>query len=192
MAEKRPLLALTLWPEWAWAFALHPPERAKRIENRDWRAPDHAIGGYLAVHAGRHIGGRPGRPALGEGLLAVQSMASRAGWGTELRDAPEGRRLIVEGYGERFRLSPTSVLTSAIVGVGRLVACVNLADEPQALARLPAGVEPGWGVPGAWWWVLEDYMLLPEPVACPGRQGLWRVEGEPLQQVRDQWRRRAA
>ena len=51
---KPPLLALTLWPEWAYAIT----HLGKDVENRDWeRLPTWLTGRYLAIHAGAHIGG---------------------------------------------------------------------------------------------------------------------------------------
>lgn len=67
----RPLRALTLWPEWAWA--IHALD--KRVENRTWRIP---VGWYV-LHAGRNIGGRPGETARADGLHGLAMMASRSG-----------------------------------------------------------------------------------------------------------------
>ena len=65
--------ALTLWPEWA-ALIAHG---LKPVENRGWKLPE---GERIAIHAGAHIGGRKGRPALEEADNAVYWTALAAGW----------------------------------------------------------------------------------------------------------------
>ncbi len=47
------LYALTLWRPWDWAILQAPPEKAKRVENRDWPPPRWLIGKYIALHAGK-------------------------------------------------------------------------------------------------------------------------------------------
>lgn len=66
------LPALTLWPEWAWAIC----NLDKRVENRTWTPGNRLpIGSTLAIHAGKHIGGKPGPGALEDGLDGLLSMA---------------------------------------------------------------------------------------------------------------------
>ncbi len=47
------LYALTLWRPWDWAILHAPPEKAKRVENRDWPPPRWLVGKYIALHAGK-------------------------------------------------------------------------------------------------------------------------------------------
>lgn len=153
------MMALTLWPEWATAVA----HLGKRCENRDWKPPSYAIGARIAIHAGKFIGGRPGRPAAAEGMDAV--------W----RNAPDevGTLGLITHHGEpAFALGGRTipVVTSAIVATVRLVG----ADLEE---RTP------WDVPGAWHWRLEDVRTLAEPVACRGAQGLWEVPRDIVERV---------
>lgn len=106
---KPPLLALTLWPEWAYAIT----HLGKDVENRDWeRLPTWLTGRYLAIHAGAHIGGRAAKVATKEGLDAVAFMARRAGLDV--------------------RVSPSKVVTSAIVAVVK-VGKVGQVESPWAV-----------------------------------------------------------
>lgn len=66
---------ITLHPEWAWAFHL-----GKDVENRTWRPPPSLTGRWLAIRAGAHVGGRPGRPSAVSGFENVAYMARRAHW----------------------------------------------------------------------------------------------------------------
>lgn len=132
------MLALTLWPEWAWAIC----HAGKRVENRAWhpgkRLP---VGSRLAIHAGKHIGGRPGQTARDEGLDALFDMGFGSlsfGWEPEVVACPR----------------------SAIVAV----ATVEGFDQEQRTQ---------WDVPGCWHWRLSGVLVLAEPVACRGAQGLW-------------------
>lgn len=46
-------LALTLWPEWAYAVA----HLGKDVENRSWPPPQTVIRKRIAIHGGASIGG---------------------------------------------------------------------------------------------------------------------------------------
>lgn len=139
------LLALTLWPEWAFALA----HLGKDSENRGWAPPASIIGKRIAIHAGRHIGGRPGLPARNEGFRAV-ALALRACGGVE--------RDVTRWW---LQQPPTSaiVCTAVVTGWDR--------DD-----------RTGWDVPGQCHWRLADVQVLPEPVPCRGAQGLWRVPAD--------------
>lgn len=143
-----PLRALTLWPEWAWA--IHALD--KRVENRSWRIPR----GWVAIHAGAHLGGRPGVPALLEAMRALATMSLRAGWQVSER---EGFALHKRG---RAVCVPTVATwtTRAILGLAHFD------------GTLPRG---GWSVPGAMANHIDDYIPLPDPLPCGGAQGLWSV-----------------
>jgi len=64
-----PLKALTLWPEWAWAIV----HLGKRVENRTWK-PFLPVGTTFAIHAGKHLGGKPGAASAREAEDDVFSM----------------------------------------------------------------------------------------------------------------------
>lgn len=159
--------ALTLWPEWSWAIC--DPVCRKDRENRDWEPPPSLVGDWLAIHAGKYIGGRPGDSATVEGL-------------TDLRQTAE---CIAEERGESWQLPCYSeliprIVTSAVVAVVRV-------------AGVEHGPENGWytGQPG-FGWVLDRLKVLPKPVPCKGAQGLWWLPDEVLRQVREQLGNRSA
>jgi hypothetical protein len=58
---------------------------------------------------------------------------------------------------------------TGIVGVARVTGAVVKSESP-------------WFV-GKYGWVLEDVRAFQKPIACPGAQGLWKVEGKPLEQL---------
>lgn len=145
--------ALTLWPEWAYAIC----HLGKRVENRGWTPTGASLpGGRLLIHAGKHVGGRPGAHARYEGQLAVAEMWEREHPGEKLS-------------GGRFR-AIGECPTSAIVAAVRVVD----ADSEQ---------RTGWDVPGQWHWRLADVVVLPEPVPCRGAQGLWTVPEDVHERV---------
>ena len=145
--------ALTLWPEWAWA--IHHLD--KRVENRTWALP---VGEWFALHAGRHIGGRPGPRAEEEAWHAIHYMASQAGWARSFDGSGRLRRHGVEAvYGT------AKVHTSAILGVFRVIR-----TEPPNRGDLR-----GWRVPEQVGNVFE-YRPFPAPIlGVKGAQGLWTL-----------------
>ena len=157
-----PMLALTLWPEWAWAIA----HFGKDIENRTWPPPARILGKRLAVHAGKHIGGKPGDNALLEGLTKLREMA-------ECVADERGDRRRAGGLPMYSDLLP-QITTSAIVAVVKVTGDIR-------------GTEAGWynGLPN-YGWKLTDLITLPKPVPCKGAQGLWELPPDVLAKVREQ------
>jgi hypothetical protein len=81
----RPLRALTLWPEWAWAITA----LGKDCENRD-RKPSRAVlspGDWLAIHAGAVMGG--GVPSRKADEAALQKVADAYRFAAGFRPLPE-------------------------------------------------------------------------------------------------------
>lgn len=167
-----PILALTIWPEWAWAIC----HLDKRVENRGERFArqiDRRVGdGWLAIHAGKSIMGRPGLPSMREGLGYVEYMAREAGWRCIAEDYDAGRYRLVRDPGEDVLLTPERVVTSAIV----------------ALAQISDVLEPGsrapWKVPDSAALALSPMLILPEPIACKGKQGLWTPPHDVQERLR--------
>ena len=176
MADYTP--ALTLWPEWAWAIDL-PHPLAKRVECRGYTLP---IGVWIYLHAGKHIGGRPGFVALESGLSAVTDTAYAAGLdvsyaaghaeGGYIRVAtfvaPYGACLaspVLEQYSRR------PIVTSAILGRFRVSHAI-----PPGLTEICDGVRC-WKVLDSYGNVFQ-YQRLNQPVPCKGAQGLWRLPVE--------------
>ena len=147
-------LALTLWPEWAWAIC----NLGKDVENRDWKRDD-MIGQWLCIHAGKHIGGRPGRTAELEGWDSLACVAGLVG--KDLADYTESDSAIRPAV-------------SAIVAVCKVGGFLH-------------GPPVGWymGAPG-YGWQLRDVRALARPVPCKGAQGLWPLPPDVLAAVREQ------
>lgn len=174
----RPLLALTLWPEWAWAITTLD----KRIENRTWtpRAGQLRPGEWFAIHAGAHVGGRPGRPADKEGLFAVANMAERARWHVKVGvGALKGPGISVhrQSDGDSHLIAASQIPTSRVV----------------ALARY-GGVRPsssGWAVPGARHWHLDEVIPLADTPRMGGVQGLWPLPAAHARELLEMVRKAA-
>lgn len=149
--------ALTLWPEWAWA--IHTLD--KRVENRTWAIPR---GEWFALHAGKHIGGRPGEAARLDGLNAVVHMGRRAGWACIVDRAG------VNTQTRTFTVSADAIARSCLLGHFRVT------DYDRS------GL--GWAVPGQIGNVLE-YVPFAEPVPCKGAQGLWRVPEDVMAKIKE-------
>lgn len=143
--------ALTLWPEWAWAVA----HLGKDVENRGWAPPFYILGQRIAIHAGRHVGGKSGAAAYRAGTDCVRAAAMAAG----LDPSP-----LADWLNEMHR--DLCAATSAVVAVARVE--YSLGISPPSL----------WAEPGQRHWRLGDVVTLPRPVPCRGAQGLWIVPRE--------------
>ena len=147
------ILALTLHPEWAWAIT-HLGKDAENRSERFCRQIDRRVGdGWLAIHAGVK------RPA---DFAAVAAMY-------------DGQVDAFPGDADDPSADPGWLFG------GRSGVFITDADLPRgaivALAKISDVLEPGAGAP---WKVLDSAALalspvvvLPEPIACKGKQGLW-------------------
>lgn len=197
--ERDRLMAITLWPEWAWAIDL-PSTLAKRVENRDWAPPGRYLAPHralLAIHAGAHIGGRKGLPARREGLLSVAMMARCAGL---IASTPaRGKAQFIPGLHGQARdldlelydvldhgtvsTARRPVVTSAIIGIARLTHVIPPGEEERNRDLRETGGVYGWKVPDLHGWVF-DYCPLTEPVPhARGEQGLWRVSDDQVRRI---------
>lgn len=175
MSER--LLALSLHGIWPWAIV----NLYKRVENRSPRFAAQVVNrvgdGWLALHATRNVGNRPGKPATREAVEAVSRMATlTAGWAVTPGErcalrCPEGAP--EPGTEARFsrgdlsvRLRAADVQTSAIVAVCRVGRV------------LPPGEAAPWKVIESAAVELLDVRPLTEPVPCKGTQGLWRLPAD--------------
>ena len=158
----RPILALTLWPEWAWAIC----NLTKRVENRS-RGPDKRLkpGDWFAIHAGAHLGGRKGKPAHYEALTSLQVMAERAEYHTEIRAGA----LHVGSKGTRIkdhRLDIPGACRRHIVALARYQ--YSGENNPSR-----------WATTGAVSWQLGARIIrVPRSIRLSGKQGLWVVPEE--------------
>lgn len=79
---------------------------------------------------------------------------------------------------------PTDPTTGAIVAVTSLDrVCSVTVNSPGVLCR--CGL---WSAAGQYHWLLGDVRALPEPVACPGRLGLWHPDDDIIDAVMRQVR----
>ena len=175
--------ALTLWPEWAWAIDL-PHQLAKRVENRSWALP---VGQWICLHAGKHIGGRPGRLAMEDGLESVAMMAYAAGMTcTTTLGYSSGGAIVVGGFAHTFGdmddrkaadgITRRPIVTSAILGMFRVLRVLS-----PYVSENTDGVR-GWKVPDAYGNVFE-YRRLNQPIPCKGAQGLWKLPEEAEMEI---------
>lgn len=180
--------ALTIHQPYAWAVAAgHKP-----VENRTWRPPLEAVGKLIGIHAG---------------LANIRKSTEAVAYWPKEAPFP-----FVPG-------GPT-LTYGALIGVARLVGIVarkgpwdSRAERSLAFVhgkgsiytslptRLAERIRPWWR--GPWGWLLEEAVLLPEPIPMRGQQGLWRipaemflmVSGRPAQQfdprtwALEQWRK---
>lgn len=162
------MLALTLWPEWAWAIC----HLDKRVENRGWRPPERMIGERFAIHAGAHVGGRPltrGTAGYNRALRAIDAvarLADLAGWVVEdQQHAWDFRR-----HGEPREAARSLCFQGRAQLVRSALVCtVRLAgvDREQRTA---------WDIEGAWHWRLDEVRPVAPPIPWPrGQLGLWPV-----------------
>ena len=167
--------AITLWPEWVWAIF----HLGKGVENRTWAPPRKLMGQRIALHAGAHVGGRPGRVATEAGLRGVGFMATHEGLGWMLRDKMDymlftfvshNSRGIVSGelcmdLGREDRDLPPGnrpLIRKAIVGTA-------------VLKKVEIGDRVPWGVPGMYHWYLSDLLAFPNPISARGKQRFWAL-----------------
>ena len=157
------LRALTLWPEWAWAVC----HLGKDVENRSpgmARVVRNTVGdGWLAIHAGKHIGGRPSLRGSDGAWQAFAHCAAPAGWQIQ----GQGADGYLHAHGKLgSRAAP--LYRAAIVAVAR----VSFPPPPSL-----------WANSGLAQIGLYDVRTLPSPVPCSGKQGLWTVPADLSERV---------
>ena len=166
--------ALTLWPEWLLAIC----KLDKRVENRPRPPFAGLVGTRIALHAGKHVGGRAA--GFNEGMSAFIETAQHAGWMVEiLEDRPgdAGVFSFIKGPASsptRVVVDiPDSIVTSAIVATAK----IGGYHKPTANPTIPwqAGSNMGDPESYSYAWILEDVEVLDRPIACPGAQGVWTL-----------------
>ena len=159
------MLALTLWPEWAFAIV----HLGKRVENRTWKAPRQHWGKRFAIHAGAHVGGRPGKRARDEGIEALQETAFGLNFAIDLHRSSGSMEVAPMLTVGRVFQRPTDapfqrlvepITLSAVVATARLGGCYRHSQDP-------------WSAEGQWQWLLQDVEVLAQPIKCVGNRGLW-------------------
>ena len=166
--------ALTLWPEWLLAICLLD----KRVENRPRPPFAGLIGTRIALHAGKHVGGRAA--GFNDGMSAFIETAQHAGWLVQL---------VADGAGDDGVLSfvkgpahdptrilvaiPADITTSAIVATAK----IGGFHRPTQAPTIPWQASSNMGDPASYSyaWILEDVEVLPKSIVCPGMQGVWTL-----------------
>lgn len=122
----------------------------KRVENRPWWRKT-ALGQTIAFHAGKVYDTEGADYCAASGFVCPPPARS-----------PQG-----------------------IVGTARVVGCVQLVRGGLVLEAesRPLDFDAWFGPQRAWLfgpygWLFEDVRALPEPIACKGAQGLWRVSDD--------------
>lgn len=164
IAEAGTDIALTLWPEWAWAVT----HLDKDVENRgyDLLKADSRLrrtNGRMFIHAGASIGG----PAAGvrdrrAALDGVLHTARAAGW---VLDAAGGAYVLRKGE-RAVPWQPEEITRGALVSV------VTVTGSIQGRIISP------WQNPAEWANRLADITRLEKPIPCKGLQRIWSVRDQ--------------
>jgi hypothetical protein len=161
------LFAITLAQPWPWAVC----GLGKRLENRSWTDPRLVREQWLAIHGGK-------MPPVGKNRRFLEFQDSLDWIETS---APS----IARGYG--YNTSPINFLE--IEGIFAVCQIETIYAPFEGLAPRHAG-QKDWrarnqaGEFDQFAWMLENLSVLKTPVKVPGKQGLWPVTGETLEQVR--------
>lgn len=161
-----PCDAVTLWPEWAFAFAY----LGKAVENREWPLRAEHLPLSMCIHAGVSIGGPEREGSVEEGLEALEHHASAAGWALSIER--RGSRVAIGGRNRDGRMLPsTLVATRAIVAVAVFDRVERV--EPSLM------VDPSdpWKVGPVCWRACRVVPLL-RPVLCNGAPKIWCIDAE--------------
>lgn len=163
-----PAHALTLTPEWAFAYT----HLGKDTENRTWRIKPEQLPMPFCIHAGAHIGGAFTLRAAEEGLEGLFLHAAAAGWGLqhELSKGREAFKAWVWGRHASGRELPrTRIRTRAIVAVTSVDRIDALPDATCVRDGDP------WAANG-FAWRTPRTVVLDDPVRCKaGKLGLWPI-----------------
>lgn len=159
-ADLENLLALTLWPEWMYAF-LH---FGKDIENRTWRPALSMLRRWHALHGGQAVGGVPSRGDRfnSNHTDAVESMLNVA----------------------QLNIGKIPQFTLADVLRCRGIVALGYLDS----VRPPPPERRGWHMPGCNGLHFSKIIALPEPIPCRGALGFWPVPEPALTMIKNSLR----
>lgn len=172
-ANKVPLWAITVHQPWAQLIA----HGHKTIENRDWVPPSSLMHAWIAIHAGKtyDLEGWKGAAQMARDAGVVEPFIEKANvWFDKASHmSPAAGNKAVKAA------LTTCVPYGSIVALARIT---NVIDEHH----LTDQTRP-WFI-GPFAWVLESVVHI-NPIACPGKQGFWRVEdASMLEKIRADWR----
>lgn len=154
---------LTLRHPWAFCIA----RLGKDVENRTWEPPRSMRDQLIAIHGGA----MPKGAMLDECKEHAQYVCERVLVEEYLKSLPSASKAWLKARG-RDTLTLGDFITPGIVAVARL-------KEVRFDSPSP------WAVRGAFHWCLTDIVTLPEAVSHKGAQGLWTVEPDALQKLRE-------
>jgi hypothetical protein len=163
------LFAITLAQPWPWAVA----QLGKRLENRSWTDPRLTPGAWLALH-----GGKTPKESKNKRFL---EMTADVRW--LIRNSP-GREFTPETIDDfDFRDWTAEEGIFAVCQIEQIYKPFQELEFPDSLAS-------GWrarnqqGEEDQFAWMLENVNVFKSAVKVPGKQGLWPVTGDVLEQVR--------
>lgn len=157
------ILALTLWPEWAWAIT-HLGKDAENRSERFARQIARRVGsGWLAIHAGAKAGDR---------LHHVANEYDAIGEVDAFDDMRRG------GILWRFGGSSGVDVHDSELPRGAIVALAKIGEV------LPPGAKAPWKVDDSAALNLSRVVVLPEPIPCKGAQGLWTPAPDVQERLR--------
>jgi len=159
--------AVTIRPEWAFAIDV----LGCRVISKDYK-PEGIMGSgrRIAIHAGKNVGGKPGKPSALRGMTELATVAA-------LYRLPSIVLLPWEDdKGAWLAVRAATQDTGRLIGADDLPHDVILGtaeiDAPKGLR------EYTWAVPQLEHWRLRNFQRLDEPVECGGHQGIWTLPDE--------------
>jgi hypothetical protein len=161
-----PIRGITLTHPWAFCIT----HAGKDVENRTWRPEKQGgkVGMFLAIHGGAIPTGAKKQEAMGD-IGYVGTHILTPSYIHHALSTEQLHRMV-----EAFKLGEEALFTPGIVAVARLAAVTT------------DGISP-WKADGQYQWELADVVALAEPVPHKGHQGLWEIEPEALDLVRERW-----
>jgi hypothetical protein len=127
---------------------------------------------WAITHLDKRIENRTWRPKIDEGqYIAIHAGKGWDAAGTSFIEA-ECMGGLLEGMVPDRETCPTGIV--AIARYGGIVKNVE--------------IDPGPWFIGPWGWILNDVVVLDQPIEHTGHQGLWPIDPLILPKVRNQWK----
>lgn len=176
--------AITIYPEWL-ALGLKLDKFTAGGENRPRPPPSSYINTRVALHSGKHVGGRPG--GFNDGMTAFIETAHAARWGSTIvgKNADPNRGELIFEKHTMVDVEGGAQVKSSVVGI-------SIPDDITTSAILATAVISGWMPPVyvptpipwrvvstagdlSFLWLFRDLEILDKPIACHGSRGWWAV-----------------
>ena len=135
----------------------------KDVENRTWKPPAHIIGKRIALHASGKLDGRDG----------FEMASSIAGFdlAQAVCDAPSDMPL------------GAIVATAVVAGWFKTTAVRDEVSATVGYGCYPSSIYASRWYLGDIGWVLQDVIVLPEPIPCKGALSLWKVPSSAMPDI---------